>query len=119
MSIQAQIGSSYDDIKLNLQESESFSEGTTDEGVPYIANSSENLSIVYYFTDGECFMFILVPSTTEGVNALINLFNETYVVINGTEWESYENGYIKQIKLIYSKDTNMMIFIVSLKDIIE
>jgi hypothetical protein len=81
--------------------------------------TTENVPIyTYYYFDSNnlCDCIIISATTTEARNAIVNLFNDTWIVINPSLWRYYRgNGSILNCEVMYEKEMGVYFKIYSIK----
>lgn len=108
---QAHIGLTDSQIRAE-HSSITFTQGSTEEGVPFIISDLELGEFYYYFDiNGYCDFVIQVPYTMKSVNGITELYNKKYVIINDREWKAYlDDGSIIYVLLQYNVNLKSWIF---------
>ena len=74
----------------------------TEDGIKYIVNFDPPYYDDYYYfsKDGFCTLSIIEPNTQQGINAIVEEYNKTCVVVSDTQWKSYSPTGILDISLV-------------------
>ncbi len=108
---QSRIGFSEYDIKHKEFPFKTFVTKYSDDGTKYMFTEDE-FSVDYYFFDKEsiCDVCFIHPKTQIGLNAMVETFNKTYVIISPTEWRMYlNNGVILKCGLTNIEGDNFFV----------
>lgn len=101
MQAQARIGSTEWQIRSDFSD-KTFTSGTTNDGVDWIAWETETVFAIYYFNDaGRCYRTCISPYTEGALHFLIETYNKKYVIVSDTHWKYYSENGIMNIYLIF------------------
>ena len=93
---QQMIGIHYSDV----MEIENAKMQTSDVGDHYITSTGDDIYWVYYFNDADyCFATLLFPLSYDMMYAIIELFNDQYIVVSDTQWKIYSRGIVIDVTL--------------------
>jgi hypothetical protein len=112
LSAQAHLSSTESEIK-RLHPDKIFTTNYTNSGQKYISTKMKFGYFAYFFDSKtnlttEC---IQVAYDLPSLNAQIEIYNRTYVIISDTQWKAYlNNGGIINIELEYDSEHNSNIF---------
>ena len=101
MFSQQMIGVHYSEV----MELENAKTRTTTDGDHFITSSGEYYLWVHYFNEADyCWFSGLYPNSQEAMYAVIELFNEEYIVVSDTKWKIYSRGLVVDVKLDQDDD---------------
>ncbi len=102
---QARLGSSIADIRSEFRDSNfNLKSGYDSDGDYYINVELERAFVTYYFDNSFCYITIIVPKNQGALNALVQIYNERYVIKSNTEWNMYSGKGMARIRLIFDED---------------
>jgi hypothetical protein len=98
-----------------IEQFESITEDTTEDGMLYWVGLSEDKSlkfIMYFNQEGICTLAFIVPETSADLNNLIGWCNEKYTVVSDSEWKSY--GTVAIVSISLQSINNQLVFLCAL-----
>ena len=105
VSSQARLGYTYDEVRKEFWLDHEYSVGYDANLGKYIDVEFGLSDVRYYFDeDNICYCMASVPKTKADLHYLIELYNNTYVIVDDTHWKWYSNGVTSKIDLVVAKD---------------
>lgn len=103
---QARLGWTEKQIRTEFS-NQTFTSDYADDGTKYISFRKQDYSVAYFFNnDGLCYLVFVSPYSQQLVNALVQKYNNEYVIISNTKWQYYTSGGIINIDISFPKDKN-------------
>lgn len=101
---QARIGFTYKQIKEEFKD-DGIENDKTKAGNPYLALEMKNFFVGYYFDENlVCNTTKILPKNQNALNAMIQRYNDDYVIISDVKWKMYSDKGICYISLVYEND---------------
>ncbi|MCB0695036.1 MAG: hypothetical protein H6546_03810 [Chitinophagales bacterium] len=103
---QARLGSSAQDIRSEFSSPEYELESEyTENGAYVIKLTIGRYSVAHLFNnDRICVATLVFPESQGALNALVEQYNDQYVIVSPTEWKMYSKGGIANVRLIIEED---------------
>ncbi len=107
---QIRLGYTPSEIKYEFSKY-TFENDVADDGTTMLLMKTNYAYIYYYFVDNVCVQTVIFPKNDYVVQNFVQIFNESYVIVDDTEWKYYSNGKIMNVTLKYFDKEDQFAFV--------
>lgn len=103
---QARLGSEFEEVKQEFADPKfNLESGVDEDGNLYLKVDLDRSGVVHFFNEDKvCFMSIIIPKGQGVLNAMVQMYNDQFVVISSTEWKMYSGNGIASIELVFTEN---------------
>lgn len=101
---QVRMWATADEIMTEFKD-QNPSKGTEDDGTEYISINFPDYAMFYYYLneDDVCYRCFVMPEDVGDLHAIVERYDNRYVIVSDTQWKFYSGINVSYIKLRETK----------------